>query len=239
MTLISKKLVGLLLIAFVFTLAACNGQPSEPTVNPDSIYTAAAITVEAQLTQATAENPTATFTQSPPTETVAAPQQGQTQSSGQDATAQANQPGQPVATSTTLVLSTFTASPPPPSSAKAQYELVSQDPSDGTVLPQGYRFDMSWTIKNTGTETWTEQYTIEFFIGDRIGGDRYTTNRYNFREAVEPGDSTVVIVDMKTPYQGGELYSWWKIKDETGSNFGDLDVQIVVQGSGSTATTAP
>lgn len=230
-----KYKLGLLIILFASILAACNGQTSaEPTIDPDTIYTAAAMTVEAQLTQAAEQNPSPTFTQAPPTETLAPPQQP-TQNAQQTEVMQTGQPGQPVATSTPLVLASFTASPPPPS-AKPLYEIVDQDPDDGAVLSKSLKFDMTWTIKNTGTETWTELYTIEFFLGDRIGGGHYTINRYNFREPVEPGETTVLIVDMMTPSTGGEYYSWWKLKDDLGNNFGDVDVTIVVSGGAPTAT---
>jgi len=229
-----KKLALLIIAAAVFILSACNGQSGEPTIDPDSIYTAAAQTVEAQLTQAAEQNPSPTFTQAPPTETLA-PAVEQPTSAAQTDTTPASQPGQPVETSTPLVLASFTASPPPPS-AQAKYELVSQDPGDGAVLSPNYKFDMTWTIKNTGTETWTELYTIQFFLGDRISGGHYTINQYNFREAVEPGDTTTLIVDMMTPSSAGEYYSWWKLKDEMGNNFGDVDVTIVVSGPTKTAT---
>lgn len=229
-----KSLLGLLLLATVVLATACNGQSAEPTLDPDAIYTAAAMTVEAQLTQAAEQNPTPTFTMVPPTETLAAPAQEEPAVS-QPAPAQETTPGQPVATSTSLVLPTFTASPPPPSAA-AKYELVEQDPDDGAVVAPDLKFDMTWTIKNTGTETWTELYTVEFFLGDRIGGGHYTINRYYFREPVEPGASTVLIVDMKTPSQSGEYYSWWKLKDDQGANFGDVDVTIIV---GAAPTASP
>ena len=220
-----KKIQAFMLILLSLSvLAACKGQANvEPTVDPNTIYTAAVMTVEAQLTQAALQNPSPTNTEPPPTQAVPPTQALQSTSAEQGQQA----PGQPLVTSTTFVLPTFTATPPPPS-AQAKYELVSQNPADQTVLAPNQKFDMVWTIKNTGTETWTEQYTIEFFLGDRIGAGHYTITRYNFRETVAPGKSTSLIVDMMTPAQAGEYYSWWKLKDHMGNNFGDLDVRLIV-----------
>ena len=233
----SKKLYGFLILVLVFALAACNGQAEEP-IDPDAIYTAAAITVEAQLTQAALQNPSPTNTEMPPTETMAAPTESIPLPNETVEQIQGT-PGQPIATSTALVLSTFTASPLPPSSLPA-YELLDQDPDDGSTIGQGVKFDMTWTIKNTGTETWNELYTIEFFLGDRIGGGHYTNNRYYFREPVAPGETTNVIVDMMTTTTGtGEFYSWWKLKDDMGNNFGDVTVTLNVKAPDPTQTPTP
>jgi hypothetical protein len=224
--------IGLLIVLGAVLLSACGPQNAEPTVNPDSIYTAAAMTVAAQLTEAAALNPTSTVTVIPPTQTPPVPTLQVSTVEGTQGTA-----GQPLATSTLLVLATLAASPPPPA-AQAKYEISGQSPADSAVFAPGTRFDMNWTIKNTGTETWTEQYSIEFFIGDRIGGGRYTITKYNFKKAVAPGESITLIVDMQAPAVAGEYFSWWKLKNEIGANFGDVDVTIVVPG-GPTATATP
>ncbi len=226
----NKIKAGIIIILSLLLLSSCKGQQSsEPTMDPDMIYTSAAITVEAQLTQAALANPSATNTEMPTPEPSATPET-QNQEGAQATTdpAQSGQPGQPVSTSTPVVLATFTASPRPPS-AKAQFELLDQDPDDGSVVGPGVTFDMVWSVKNTGTETWTEMYTVEFFLGDRIGGGRYTEGRYYFKHEVKPGETINIMVDMKTPGTAGEYYSWWKLKDDQGNNFGDVDVTLIVK----------
>jgi len=220
--------IGIFILIMLITLPACSPKTAaEPTTDPNMIYTSAAITVQAQLTKAAEGKPTATYTLQPPTETpTVEPLPMQTEP---------GVPGEPVQTATQASLPSATATYAPPVAA-AKYELVSQDPADGTTLAPDYKFDMIWTIKNTGTATWTEDYTVQFFIGDRIGGTKYTINSYNFRESVEPGKTTSIIVDMMAPSSPGEYYSWWKIKDENGNNFGDLDVTLSVGGPTMTPT---
>jgi hypothetical protein len=220
--------IGGVLLVLIATISACSpNSAAEPTTDPNAIYTSAAVTVQAQLTKAAEGKPTATYTMQPPTETpTLEPSPMQTDSSA---------PGEPVETAAQPSLPTATATYVPPVAA-AKYELVSQNPADGTTLPPDYKFDMIWTIKNTGTTTWTEDYTVQFFIGDRIAGTKYTITSYNFRESVEPGKTTNIIVDMMTASTAGEYYSWWKIKDENGNNFGDLDVTISVGGPTMTPT---
>lgn len=220
------KTSGLLIVLAAVLLSACGSGQAEPTINPDLIYTSAAMTVAAQLTEAAELNPTSTFTIMPPTETQAAP----TLPINPPGTSVGGTPGQGLLTSTALVLPTFTASPLPPV-AQAKYEVIGQSPADDTKIHPGTSFDMIWTIKNTGTETWTENYTVQFFTGDRIGGGHYTTAKYEFGKNIKPGETINVRVDMQAPKAKGEYYSWWKLKDANGVNFGDVDVTIIVTDS--------
>ena len=229
---INLRKAGLMIMLAAILLSACGARETEPTINPDMIYTAAAMTVAAQLTDAAAMNPTSTYTVIPPTETQAPPTLPVGAPNGT-----AGIPGQPLTTSTVLVLATFTPSPLPPV-AQAKYEIVGQYPADETELQPGTRLDMIWTIKNTGTETWTEDYTIAFFSGDRLGGGYYKTTSYEFGKIIKPGETINVRVDMKVPEKKGEYYSWWKLKDENGVNFGDVDVTLVVS-SHATTTSIP
>ncbi|MCJ7623831.1 MAG: NBR1-Ig-like domain-containing protein [Anaerolineaceae bacterium] len=230
------RITTILIMPVILIITGCTSKDAqEPTLDPDAIYTAAAQTVEAQLTQAAEQSIPPTNTSLPPTEEPATP----TSESPAGTTAQPpiggtpvgppqeQTPGQPViSTSTPFTLATLTSTLPAPSSMK--YELLSQNPADDTIMAAERSFDMVWEIKNTGTTTWTELFTIEFFLGDRIGGGRYTQNSYFFREPVLPGESTFVYVDMRTPITHGEYYSWWKLKDELGANFGDVSVNIIV-----------
>lgn len=212
----SKSLpkAGLLIVLAALLLSACGGNNAEPTVNPDTIYTAAAMTVEAQLTEAARLNPTSTVTVMPtetpsPTVTISAPVTN------------------PQVTSTVLVLPTYTLAAPVGTGAQAKYEVVGQSPADETKIAPGVTFEMKWTIKNTGTATWTKDYTIQFFTGNRIGGGIFTTNVYAFGKEVKPGDTITLTVEMSVPDKEDTYYSWWKLKDEYGSNFGDVDVTII------------
>jgi hypothetical protein len=244
----SKKLqaAGLILIVSLFLYTACS--PKQATTNPDIVYTAAAQTVEAQLTGVVqAQNPTTDVNQiytqaaetmevqltataiaanlTAPTSNQGVPTLGLTAS----VIPSGGTPGQPVVTLTPFSISTFTPTHLVPSSASDKYELLDQNPDDNSEIAKQTKFDMQWTLKNTGTTTWTTLYTIEWFMGDRISGGAYDgKNRYYFPAEVAPGDSVTVFVDMKTPNTSGTYYSWWKLKNELGANFGDVDVTIIV-----------
>jgi len=229
-----------LLAVLILTTAACSaGGAGEPTSNPDLVYTAAAQTVQAQLTDAANQN----SAQDAGIAATSAVQTFQAQLTSTAAAAtpttesfqvptislqtqQGSTPGQPVVTFTPIVLATMTFTPPPPSNDT--YEIVGQEPADNTVFSTGgTAFDMIWFVKNTGTTTWTKQYTIEFFLGDRIGGTG-EARRYYFHDEVKPGETIDLYVDMTVPTTEGTYYSWWKLKNEYGANFADLDVTLIV-----------
>lgn len=231
---IRTTIILILPVILVFTGCTSQGE-QEPTLDPDAIYTAAAQTVEAQLTNAAEQSLPPTNTAIPPTEEPLPTAESQTGGTPAQPPVgdtpvvppQEQTPGAPLlATSTPFSLATLTSTLPAPSSM--EYERISQNPEDGTVLNPNRSFDMIWEIKNTSTSTWTELFTVEFFLGDRFGGDRYTQTIYQFRAPVPPGESIFVIVDMRTPKTHGEYYSWWKLKDELGANFGDVSVTIIV-----------
>lgn len=206
---------GLLIFIAAILLSACSAKETEPTVDPDLIYTSAAQTVEAQLTEAAALLPTSTVTAIPPTQTQALP------------TVAASAPGAMV-TSTVLVLPSATTAPAAGGvTAQAKYALLGQSPADQAKIAPGVSFSMVWTVENTGTTTWTPEYTIAFFTGNRLGGGVTAETSYQFGEDVEPGDTINLTIPMVMPNEEGTYYSWWKLKDENGANFGDVDVTLI------------
>ncbi|MBI9047200.1 MAG: hypothetical protein JEZ06_22125 [Anaerolineaceae bacterium] len=227
--------ISTILLITLITSGCKEAAPEEPTIDPNVIYTSAAETVAAQLTQDTvAQQPTldpmlvhteaaqtieAKLTKDAPAQPVAKntiPGQAQTAA-----------PGQPLNTVTPIVIATLTSAPLPQAADK--FELIAQEPADGTVITKEHEFDMVWTIKNTGTTTWDEEYSVVWFdFTDRIDASGTEAKQYFFREVVLPGETTNIIVDMFTSAKSGEYYSWWKIKNNLGQNFGDLDVTIIV-----------
>ncbi len=218
----SLRKAGLILVLTAVLLSACAANNQEPTVNPDTIYTSAAMTVEAQLTEAAKLNPTSTVTVMIPTETatptVTVSNAGNTTPGGT---------ANPLVTSTISMLPTFTGTAPVVSAPKGKYEVVGQSPADETKIAPGTTFEMSWTIKNTGTDTWQKDFTIQFFSGNRIGGGIFTDNSYDFGKEVKPGETITLTVEMSVPDTEDTYYSWWKLKDQYGGNFGDVDVTII------------
>jgi hypothetical protein len=144
------RLAALLLI-FVFGISACN-LPSNADVTPtqgaDAVLTAAAQTVEANLTQAAILNP--------PT-VPAIPTS--TQGSAPTSTLAVATNTQPVATNTQI----------------CDLALFVKDVSipDGTEFDPNETFTKTWQIKNIGTCTWSG-YTLVFDSGDSMGGSAST-----------------------------------------------------------------
>jgi hypothetical protein len=234
----------LMMTGLVITIiAACNRPGTEPTLDPNIIFTSAAQTVEAQLTQAVtpqAVDPNAIRTEA--AATIMAQMQA-----NQPPTVDAslNTPSLGGATPTLPLLLGTPGAPiigtlPPigklpvlstattvlgPSNDK--YALVSQNPVDGTRLGQSYDFDMEWVLQNTGTTTWNTQYYIEWFNqsnSNRIGsGPAF----YYFKKDVPPNGTITVFADMTTSSSSvSDATSWWAVKNDKGQSFGTINVKL-------------
>jgi hypothetical protein len=229
MTTIRKFARGILLLTAVLTLAACGPSVEpEPTPDADMIRTAAVMTVEAELTQQALMNPTPTQTNTPePTATSDIPTLMPLSLETQTTDAGAALPGQAGATQ---------AAPPPAAGAPDKAEWISNSPTDGSVLQPGQKFEIKWVVKNSGTTTWTTDYTVRFFSGN-IPTDK---SLYNLRAETKPGGTVEIIVSATAPTAAGDYYTWWKITNDQFANFGDIDLSIKVGGTAApTATTAP
>lgn len=223
-------------LALVVVLAACKPAPAAqttPTVDPNTIYTAAAKTVQVQLTQDAALTPSATATEEA-TATLAVPT-ADTNLPTLPASGSATQPAAGSLTATPL----FTIGPiatqagaKPPSGAPKGYQWISNDPADNAIIETGAKFDIVWTVKNTGTTTWTTDYTYKYVYNDKFS-ERLS---YKLKEDVKAGATTKLIVDAVAPKNPGTYKTWWKLYDPQGVAIGDMDLTIVVVKPGTTPT---
>lgn len=229
---------GLLLLAAALGLAACGPKApatsAVPTVDPNTIYTAAAQTVEARLTQEAAQStPTLepTATQAIPTADLSLPTLGVP---GADTTPQAPAGGQPQAVASLTPLAPVgvptTASTTGAVAPAKGFQWISNDPPDDTVMVTGTKFDIAWRVKNTGTTTWTKGYSYAYFSGDKF----FDATRYNLKADVAPGQEVTLLVDATVPSKSGSYYTWWKLINDQGQNIGDMDLRIVVVKAGET-----
>ncbi len=220
----TAKIVWLIVTATgMLTLAACSpGSQAAPTIDANTVYTQAAGTVMAQLTQAAALTPSATATTAPsntpePTKAVEQP------------SAQAPLPT--LATTPIPVASATKALP----ADRAEY--LGQGVADNTKFDPGANFTMMWKFKNTGATTWTTSYLMRFYTGDQLGAPATV----KFPKEVKPGDTVELSVNMRTPNNAGSYNSIWVLTNADGLNFSTLfNLQIQV-GSlpTSTNTSAP
>jgi hypothetical protein len=214
-----KHFAPLLIIAFLL-LSACSlpNAASPTTESPNLIYTAAAETVIAQITQAASG-----VTQ--PSETPAAPAATSTQS--QSASQPTNTVIPPTAVPPTAVPPTNTPLPPTATSIPAtatavpcnQMQFIKDvNYPDGTQVDSGTTFDKIWRLKNTGSCTWNSDYVLIFDHGDALGAPASVllTNG-----KVRPGDTIdATVPDMVAPDSAGTYQGFWKLRDGSGHIFG-------------------
>ncbi len=187
-------------MAMIAAIMACNLPASavNPQQDPGAVGTAAALTVQAQLSQpnpATANpvGPTATFTPIPlptlPLPTIPAP-----------------------------------VSATPTSNCDSGHFLTDVTYPDGTVVPAGTSFTKTWRIQNTGTCSWTPSYALVFISGDLMSGPTVQALSGN----VNPGQSQDVSVALIAPSSNGTYTGNWGIRNSSGVIFTHFYVQIKV-----------
>lgn len=194
---------------------ACNLPQATPVVSgPNAAFTAAALTVAAQLTQSapTLNAPTVTGIAPPP-------------------------PAPPTNTSippTSAPLPTNTNQPTATQMCdKAQFVSDISIP-DGTILTPGFAFTKTWRIKNTGTCSWTPSYTVVFDRGDQMSGPSAQALVGN----VNPGQTVDISVDLTAPAANANYKGYWKLRNAAGVTFTNFYVDIKVS-SPSASITLP
>jgi Ig-like domain from next to BRCA1 gene len=212
-----KKMQTIWIIVCVaaLILSACSAPSREtptPTQNADAVFTAAAQTANARITENAAQKPSPT--PQPPTDT---PTPTNTLA-----------PTQPLTPTATLA---------PTASAGTDKALYVTDVTipDGTTFQPGDTFKKTWQIKNAGTSTWTTSYRLAYVAGDQMGGPASVP----VPSEVGPGQTVDVSVDLKAPADGGEYTGYWRMMNASGKLFdSSVYVKIDVSGSG-TATVTP
>lgn len=192
------KLSGLLLIASL-TLFAAGCAPATPSPTP---------TPEPTATEQPTQTPEPTATESPTPEITETPA---------DVTPQATVPGagagaQPAGQGA-----------PAGSTAEDQYVYVSQTLADGYQVRPRTVVTISWTVKNPGPTAWGTDYSLRYFAGPEV------TNTYvAFPKIVSANESTQLTVTFTTPDAPGDYDLWYKLVNNQGQNFGDVNFAFTV-----------
>lgn len=176
----------LIFLAALFGLAACNLPRATPTPDPNAFLTAAAHTVEAQLTLNAFTTPQATLT------------------------------SLPSATPPPPLPPTFTNTPPSTSSPTpicdlAQF-ITDVTVPDGTVFQPGETFTKTWRLKNNGVCTWTSSYQLIFDSGDSMNGPASQA----LTGSVAPGQTVDISVTLKAPTTPGTYRGYWRLRNAAG-----------------------
>jgi hypothetical protein len=197
MSLHRQRLLVALALAFLI-LSACNlPRESTPTESGSSlIYTAAAETVNAQLTLANQPPGTpfvaATFTPPgfPPSATPPPP-----------TAIPASGTPIPTATSVPCDRATF---------------VKDVNFPDNTQVKAGESFVKTWRLENAGSCTWTTAYNLVFAGGDQMGAPAAVPLTGN----VSPGGTIDLSVTLKAPDDGGTYRGEFKLRNASNVIFG-------------------
>ena len=218
----------ILMVVFSLILSACNfGQEPEPTPDVGAIFTAAAETVMAelsvQLTQTALAVPPATMTPAP---TITASNQIGVVSPSPGAPATTLIPTSGIGTQPAgpVLLPTITSPAVLATQGDTCYnsEFISDvNYPDGTVVKGGAEIAKVWSIKNTGTCTWDDGFSLQPVTGESMGGKPWEiTPNSSSKDFVEPGETVEIRIDMVVPNSAGEHGGCWRMKGDGGYYFG-------------------
>jgi hypothetical protein len=106
---------------------------------------------------------------------------------------------------------------------------------DGTIVAPSTAFTKTWSIRNTGTCTWTATYKIKFDSGAQMGG---TTTAIG--KTVAPGEAIEVSVAMTSPATAGPYIGYWRMINDSGVSFGqtvNINISVGAASTGTITTT--
>jgi len=207
--------------ALLLVLSACGGKNSTPdTASVDAIYTQAAATVGAKLTQ-TASMFTNTPQASPTTNELTIPSITPT----------------PLIANTSEVTGTpfliKTQVPPTQDSCdNMAYVADVTIPDDSTVAP-GSKFIKTWKVRNNGQCTWTTGYRLIYgWAANWPEIVAAPPANVAITKSVEPGAEYEVSVTLTAPIKSGVYMAAFRLQNDKGYNFGTiLYVQFQVSGT--------
>jgi len=193
----------------VFVLSACGGNPAATqTSNVDAIYTQAAETVAAKLTQ------TAAVFTSTPIFTPTATMQSVTQTPLITNT--------PEFTSTPLKINTQV----PPTQASCDNMIYVSDVTipDGSQVAPGSKFVKTWRIRNNGQCTWTTGYRLIYGWSSDSWKEIKNSPPGNVKitTSVAPGAEYDISISLTAPVTTGSYMAAFRLQNEKGYNFGTI-----------------
>jgi hypothetical protein len=128
------------------------------------------------------------------------------------------------------------ATNPPAAGGTAQdeYKYLGQSIPDRSQFLPNRVVTITWTVKNSGTNGWTKDYVLRYFSGPKPAKEAY-----NFTKDVPVNDTINFTVTFTTPADPGDYDIWFKLTNNAGQNFGDLDLVFTVSNSPASATSTP
>lgn len=203
---IQWALLSLFVMASVL-MSACKSK--EPEIDIEAQKTGFAQTANVQASMTADARPTATITPSP----TLTPTITSTPTSGTPTTT----PTKATAGPTSI-----------PINGNDVAAWRANDPPDNTVFKPKQEFTVTWTLENTGTSTWTQQYFIQFVSGEKMGADEKVYLPYN----VPPGTNVQIAVKFIAPEAEGTKRSDWVLKNANENTFYTFYIVVEVSASG-------
>jgi hypothetical protein len=191
------------ILVLVLAALACNMPRRDTTPSPsgaDAIYTAAAETVEAQLTSVS--QPPVT----PPGTTAMAPTATSIAQFTPSATSQ-------VPTSAPPATAGPTATPVPCNLVKFVQDVTYPD---DTEVDPGEVFVKTWRLQNAGSCAWSTAYDLAFVGGDAMGAPASVP----LGGSVAPGETIDLSLTLTAPDTGGTYRGDYKLRDASNVLFG-------------------
>ena len=221
----SLKRAVFILMTTALLLTACNmGATPAPTVDVNAINTAAVATamgqLSAQFTQTALAAPSPTLM---PTNTAASLP---TASGALPTTSGAL----PTLSFNTTPLAGFTqvvSSPAAPAGTtvslgdscnNSAFESDVTIP-DESIMKPGEDFIKTWAIRNTGTCTWDDGYTLVFIAGDE-DLDPVDVELQDSSDFVEANETVNISVPLTAPLAPGKYQGTWRMQSDSGYYFG-------------------
>ena len=128
------------------------------------------------------------------------------------------------------LLMTFVISGARSANAADGATLISQTIADGTVMSPGQVFTKTWTLRNSGTTTWTpggQGHTLNFAAGsDRMDA---AATALTLANPIAPNGQVTFSVQLTAPNTPGNYTGNWRMNGANFTDFGPvLSVKIVV-----------
>jgi len=97
---------------------------------------------------------------------------------------------------------------------------------DETYVKPDSAFRKTWRLRNTGSSTWTSDYSLALIDGERLGSPRMISVPWD----VAPGQELEITAYLTAPSIPGTWRSDWRLVDDAGHLFGDSMWVIVSTG---------
>ncbi len=128
-------------------------------------------------------------------------------------------------------LSTPTTKPKPTKASKAtptpakgkgsgggslECQFVSQIPANDTSYSPNTPFIATWTIKNSGTSTWSNTAIDIVYLGGAGGVNLASASAFDMSNSVDPGNLTNISIAMTAPGTSGTYSTYWALRSGGG-----------------------